>query len=74
MHESKIGTFSSNNATFESKNSTVGKIKEDSNLLQRFIVAARSRPDLDLKEVISKFEFGVVPRALFASDGSLIFA
>ena len=37
-------------------------------------VAARSRPDLDLKECIGKYEFGLIPRSLFASDGSLLLA
>ena len=50
------------------------KIKEERGLLQRFIVAARSRPDLDLKECIGKYEFGLIPRSLFAPDGSLLLA
>ena len=39
-----------------------------------FIVISRSRPELDLKECIGTYEFGVVPRSLFASDGSLLLA
>ena len=50
------------------------KIKEERGLLQRFIVISRSRPELDLKECIGTYELGVMPRSLFASDGSLLLA
>ena len=50
------------------------KIKEEGGLLQRFIVISRSRPELDLKECIGTYEFGVIPWSLFASDGSLLLA
>ena len=52
----------------------VVKIKEERGLLQRVIVISRSRPELDLKECIGTDESGVVPRSLFASDGSLLLA
>ena len=42
--------------------------------MQRFVVISRSRPELDLKECIRTYEFGVIPRSLFASDGSLLLA
>ena len=35
---------------------------------------ARNRPQLDLKECIGTYEFGVVPRSLFASDGTVLLA
>ena len=68
--------------TYKSKNASkailfvdkVVKVKEERGLLQRFIIAARSRPDLDLKECIGKYEFGIIPRSLFASDGSVLLA
>ena len=47
-------------------------LKEGKNLLQRFIIIARSRTELNLKECIGEFEFGVVPRSLFSADGSLL--
>ena len=46
-------------------------LREERNLLQRFIIIARSRSELDLEECIGEFEFGVVPRSLFSADGLL---
>ena len=70
-----IGTFKSANAVSDMKaGDKLIKIKKERGLLQRFIVAARSRPDLDLKKYIGKYEFGLIPRSLFASDGSLLLA
>ena len=50
------------------------KIKEERGLLQCFIVISRSRPELDLKECIGTYKLGVLPRSIFASDGSLLLA
>ena len=41
---------------------------------KRPIVISRSRSQLDLKECIGTYEFGVVPRSLFASDGTVLLA
>ena len=74
MTKKKLGTFKSANATTEIRmGDKVVKIKEERGLLQRFIVISRSRPELNLKECIGTYEFGV-PRSLFASDGSLLLA
>ena len=64
------------NSTIEINAAYSGKlvnIKEECGLLQRPIVISRSRPQLDLKECIGTYEFGVVPRSLFASDGTVLF-
>ena len=75
MKRTNIGTFKSANAVSDVKaGDKLIKMKEERGLLQRFIVAARSRPDLDLKECIGKYEFGLIPRSLFAPDGSLLLA
>lgn len=74
MSKSKIATFTSNNVSFDSKSAKVKRIKENSNLFQRFIIASRTRTDLDMRDLISNYEFGNVPRSLFATDGHLIFA
>jgi len=50
------------------------KVKEERGLLQRFIVICRSRPELNLKQCIETYEFGLVPRSLFAADGTLLLA
>ena len=75
MKRRKISTFKCNNETAEiTSGGKVIKLKEERGLLQRFVIAARSRSDLDLKECIACYEFGVIPRSLFASDGSLLLA
>ena len=42
--------------------------------LSGLVVISRSRPQLDLKACIGPCEFGVVPRSLFASDGTVLLA
>ena len=75
MTKRKLGTFKSANPALEVRaGDKLDTIKEERGLLQRFIVISRSRPELDLKECIGTYEFGIVPRSLFASDGSLLLA
>ena len=50
---------------------SIVELKECNSLLIRLLVVARSRPGIDLKQSIGLYEFSVVPRALFAADGSL---
>ena len=40
----------------------------------RLIVISRSQPQLDPKECIGTYEFGVIPLSLFASDGTVFLA
>ena len=73
MKKRKIGAFKSSNATTEVRTGDkLTKVKEEQGMLQRLIVISRSRPDLDLKDCIGNYEFGIVPRSLSASDGSLL--
>ena len=75
MTKKKLKTFKTSNATVEiNAGGKLVKIKEERGLLQRLIVISRSRPQLDLKECIGTYEFGVVPRSLFASDGTVLLA
>ena len=46
--------------------------KEDRTFFARMLVVCKSRPDINLKESICKYEFSVVPRSLFAADGILL--
>ena len=74
LKKEKISSFKGANKTI---NVTTEKgkllvLKEERNLLQRFIIIARSRTELNLEECIREFEFGVVPRSLFSVDGSLL--
>ena len=35
------------------------------------LIVARSKQEIDLRGSLSKYEFSIVPRALFSSDGSM---
>ena len=71
----KLNTFKTSNATIEiNGGGKVVKIQEERGLLQRLVAISRNRPQLDLKECIGTYEFGVVPRSLFASDGTVLLA
>ena len=35
------------------------------------MVVCKSRPEINLKEAIGQYEFSVVPRSLFAADGTM---
>ena len=73
MRKRKLGTFENSNSTTEVRTGDkLIKVKEERRLLQRLIIISRRRPDLDLKDCIGNYEFGIVPRSLFASDGSLL--
>lgn len=48
------------------------QVKQDSSLFTRCILVCRSRPEMDIKEIIGKYELSVVPRSLFHADGSMI--
>ena len=50
------------------------KLREDRQLLARFLVIQQSRPELvpKLPTTIGDYEMSVLPRSLFASDGSLL--
>ena len=52
---------------------TVIKLREERQLLSRFLLIVGSRPQLvpKLSDVIGKYEMAVVPRSLVAVDGSL---
>ena len=48
------------------------ELSEDRNLFARMMVVCKSRPDIDIKEAVGTYEFFVVPRSLFAADGTLL--
>ena len=75
MKKIKLKTFS----TCQKKtNCKVGnklvKLREDRQLLARFLVVQQSRPSViqSLSETIGKYTFSVIPRSLFSSDGLLL--
>ena len=47
-------------------------LKETKDLFARLMVLARSNQDINQKEAIGNYEFTLTPRALFASDGTIL--
>ena len=50
----------------------VVNIKEERKLMSRFIVASRTRQDIDLPYYFAQYEFSVIPWSLFNRYGALI--
>lgn len=50
----------------------VMELKEDRNLFARCAIICKDRPDVNIKEAVGKFEFTVVPRSMFAPDGTML--
>jgi hypothetical protein len=47
------------------------ELREDRTLFARMLIVSEAR-NIDLKQVVGPYELSVVPRALFAADGSLL--
>ena len=59
----KIPAFVFNNKEITiTVNKELVNIKEEKKLLLRFLVALRSRPDIDLSYYLGEFELSVIPR------------
>lgn len=72
MKKANLKTWKSVRLSKKNKASnTIAALKDDRALFARFLVVVLSRPELDVKESISKFELSEYPRALFTSDGNL---
>ena len=50
---------------------TTVEVKEDRGIFARMLIVANSRPEISLEGTIGTYELSVVPRALFAADGSM---
>jgi hypothetical protein len=48
------------------------ELREDRNLFARMLLVCKSRPQIDIKEAVGTCEFTVVPRSMFAVDGSMM--
>ena len=69
----KLPTFVNNKkiVTVKIRNQLIN-IRIERKLMSRFIVTARSRPDIDLPGYRGKHEFSAVPKSLFTEEGDLI--
>ena len=52
-------------------NKTV-ELQEDRSLFARMLVVSKSRTEINLADTIGQYEFSVVPRSLFAADGTML--
>ena len=48
------------------------ELKEDRSLFAKLMAVCKSRPEINIKEVIGQYEFSVAPRSLFAPDGTML--
>lgn len=73
MKKRKLQTWKSNGKVIKVKTvERVVELKEDRSLFARLMIVCKSRPDIDIKEAIGLYELTVVPRSLFASDGTMM--
>ena len=75
MKKMKMTTFSTLPKKMRCKvGDKVVNLREDQKLLARFLVVQQSRPSLtqSLHKATGKFEFSVIPRSFFSSDGLLL--
>ena len=70
MQKRNLKSFKANNKMIKKKlTNKVVQLREEKNLLTRFLITARKRPELNLEEALGNFEFSVVPKAVFFNDG-----
>ena len=50
------------------------QLKEERSLMTRFIIASHKRSEIDLPFYLGTFEFSVVPRSIFNSQGNILLA
>ena len=73
LKKTKLPTVNANVKSFKTNiDGKTIRFKEERNLMSRLIVAARSRPEIDINKYFSGYEFSVVPRSLFHDDGKLV--
>ena len=48
------------------------ELKEDHKLFTRMLLVSKSRPNINLEETIGRHELSVVPRSMFAADGTML--
>ena len=70
LKKRNLKTFTPQGKTLKSKvEGKVIQLKEEKSLVSRFLLTSRKWPELDLEHWLGNFEFSVVPKALFSTDG-----
>ena len=73
MKKQKLATWKSTGKKIKvGVKDKVVELREDRTLFARLLVVCNSRSEINLKDAIGKHEFSVVPRSLFAADGSML--
>ena len=47
------------------------ELQEDRNVFAQLMMVSKSLPEIDIREAIGQHEFLVIPRSLFANDGTM---
>jgi len=50
----------------------IQKLKDNRNLLARYVIVSHSRPEIDLQSDVKMYEFPAIPHALFDATGSML--
>ena len=48
------------------------ELKEDRSLFVRMMMVCKACPETDIKEAVGEYEFSIVPRLMFAADGTML--
>ena len=73
MKKRKLLTWKSTGQKARVKlNNAVVELQEDWSLFARMMMVCQTRPEINLQEAIGVHEFTVMPRALFAADGTML--
>ena len=73
MNKRKLSTWKTNAKKMKvSTKETVVELQEDRSLFARMMMVCRSRPGINVQETIGMYEFALVPRSVFAADGSML--
>ena len=71
MKKTKLNVWKSVNKKTKLKVADqVVELKSERSLFARLIVVAKSRPEIDIKDCIGKFEFTTFPMSLFGGSGN----
>ena len=73
MKKQKLQTWKTNGKVIKVKAADkVLELKEDRSLFARLMMVCKSRPEVDIKEAVGVYGFSVVPKSLFAADGTML--
>ena len=73
MKKRKLLTWkSTGKKTKVTVNNKIVELQEDRSLFARMTMVCQSRPEINLQEAIGMYEFNLVPRSLFAADGTML--